>query len=333
MAVSAARCFLACVGSMLLANSAERIVVRFEHFGRSARMHARAIRVSRSLLFCAERPRPEVAFPPRAKSLESHHQNLREAIPPASTIVVGPDEAALKGKSTLDLSNTTDFQNHPIITMMLGVARHLHLTAATQGNPDRSHSRTADSPESMDRIQMGFTPLKANVGQWSIAMTAMIGRMALVITAVAAVAVCTAVKLATAQTTQASLLFVQTAQKIDYKDGVMTLHDVPSQTIFFTDRPNRVVGNLPTNAFVAKWTTDKGPNGFASNPPNAAVTVFQPDGIRTAVVELSNPRLDGSKLSYNVKVLQGIASTQPASGVLVIDDFPEAWARNAFQIR
>jgi hypothetical protein len=110
------------------------------------------------------------------------------------------------------------------------------------------------------------------------------------------------------------------------------LHDVPSQTIFFTDRPNRVVGNLPTNAFVAKWTTDKGPNGFASNPPNAAVTVFQPDGIRTAVVELRNPRLDGSKLSYNVKVLQGIASTQPASGVLVIDDFPEAWARNAFQV-
>jgi hypothetical protein len=187
----------------------------------------------------------------------------------------------------------------------------------------------------MERLQMGFTllhHLKPMLEKWSIAMTAMIRRMVLVITAIAAVAVGTAVKLATAQTTQANLLFVQTAQKIDYKDGVMTLHDVPSQTIFFTDRPNRVVGNLPTNAFVAKWTTDKGPNGFASNPPNAAVTVFQPDGIRTAVVELRNPRLDGSKLSYNVKVLQGIASTQPASGVLVIDDFPEAWARNAFQV-
>jgi hypothetical protein len=139
-------------------------------------------------------------------------------------------------------------------------------------------------------------------------------------------------KLAKAQPaqTQASLLFVQTAQKIDYKDGVMTLYGVPPQTMFFTDRPNRVVGNLPTNTFVAKWTTDKGPNGFASNPPNAAVTVFQPDGAKTAVVELSNPRLNGDNLSYNVKVLQGIHATQAAAGVLFIDNFPEAWANNAF---
>ena len=143
-------------------------------------------------------------------------------------------------------------------------------------------------------------------------------------------------KLATAQPkAQASLLFVQMAQKIDYKSsgpksGVMTLYDAPSQTMFFTDRPNRVVGNVPTSAFVTKWTTDKGPNGFASNPPNAAVTVFQSDGAKTAIVELRNPRLDGNKLSYDVKVLQGISSTQPAEGVLFIDNFSEAWANNAF---
>jgi hypothetical protein len=160
-------------------------------------------------------------------------------------------------------------------------------------------------------------------------MTARVGSVALVIVAIATVAVSVAAGLAIAQT-QPSLLFVQTAQKIDYKDGVMTLYDVPSQTMFFTDRPNRVVGNLPTNAFVAKWTTDKGPNGFASNPPNAAVTEFHPDGIKTAVVELSNPRLDSSKLSYNVEVLQGIASTQPSVGVLFLDNFSEAWARHAF---
>ena len=143
-------------------------------------------------------------------------------------------------------------------------------------------------------------------------------------------------KLATAQPKPAaSLLFVQMAQKIDYKktdasSGVMTLYDVPPQTMFFTDRPNRVVGNVPTNAFVSKWTTDKGPGGFASNPPNAAVTVFQSDGAKTAIVELRNPRLDGNKLSYDVKVLQGISSTQPAEGVVFIDNFSEAWANNAF---
>ena len=143
-------------------------------------------------------------------------------------------------------------------------------------------------------------------------------------------------KLATAQPKpQASLLFVQMAQKIDYKktdaaSGVMTLYDVPTQTMFFTDRPNRVVGNVPISAFVTRWTTDKGPNGFATNPPNAAVTVFQSDGPKTAIVELRNPRLDGNKLSYDVKVLQGISSTQPAEGVVFIDNFSEAWANNAF---
>ena len=116
---------------------------------------------------------------------------------------------------------------------------------------------------------------------------------------------------------------------IDYKDGVMTLHGVPAQTMFFTDRPHRVVGNVPTDKFVARWTTDTGPNGFATVPPNAAVTVFQPDGAKTAIVELSNPRLDGNKLSYDVKVLQGIASVQPAEGVLFIDNYT-GWAADAF---
>jgi hypothetical protein len=138
-----------------------------------------------------------------------------------------------------------------------------------------------------------------------------------------------AVKYATAQP-KPSFLFVQSAKKIDYKDGVMTLYDVPGQTIFFSDRPNRVVGNLPTDSFIAKWTTDKQPGGFAANPPNAAVTIFEPNGVRTAIVELTNPRMEGKNLAYNVKVLQGISpTTQPAEGVLFIDDYT-GWAAQAF---
>jgi hypothetical protein len=158
---------------------------------------------------------------------------------------------------------------------------------------------------------------------------AMTKNVVLALAAIAALGLYPAAKLATAQT-QPSLLFVQTAQKIDYKDGVMTLYDVPTQTMFFTDRPNRVVGNVPTDKFVTKWTTDKGPNGFAANPPNAAVTVFQPDGAKTAIVELTNPRLDGNKLSYNVRVLQGIGPAQPAAGVVFIDNYT-GWAANAFE--
>jgi hypothetical protein len=153
-------------------------------------------------------------------------------------------------------------------------------------------------------------------------------RVSLAIVAVAILALYPAVRLATAQP-KPSYLFVQSAKKIDYKNGVITLYEVPGQTIFFTDRPNRVVGNLSTDKFVAKWTTDKESGGFAANPPNAALTVFQPDGVKTAIVELTNPRLEGKNLSYNVKVLQGISSAQPAEGVLFIDNYT-GWAANAF---
>jgi hypothetical protein len=47
---------------------------------------------------------------------------------------------------------------------------------------------------------------------------------------------------------------VASYKKTDASSGVMTLYDAPSQTMFFTDRPNRIVGNVPTNAFVTKWT-------------------------------------------------------------------------------
>ena len=74
-------------------------------------------------------------------------------------------------------------------------------------------------------------------------------------TTITLLALSPAARLATAQT-KPSFLFVQSAKKIDYKDEIITLYDIPKQTMFFTDRPNRVVGNLPTDRFVARWTTD-----------------------------------------------------------------------------
>jgi hypothetical protein len=111
---------------------------------------------------------------------------------------------------------------------------------------------------------------------------------------------------------QPSLLFVQTAQKIDYKDGVMTLFGVPFQTVFFTDRPYRVAGHLPTDEFVAKWTTDTGPNSFAKDPPNAAVTVR---AARHAVCGDSGRCLGGTRT-------RGSRGTG-AGGLILIDTFQE----------
>src|SRR5262245_57052486 len=80
----------------------------------------------------------------------------------------------------------------------------------------------------------------------------------------------------------------------------LTLEHGLGQTIYFTDRPARVVGASPTAAFLQAL-------GFtAANPPNAALVVETGPGDEAiAVVELTNPRYDeGTKTAtYDAKAL------------------------------
>ena len=46
------------------------------------------------------------------------------------------------------------------------------------------------------------------------------------------------------------LLFVQSAGSMSFSDGVLTLKDVAPLTIFFSDRPQRVAGHMPTKSFM-----------------------------------------------------------------------------------
>ena len=106
-------------------------------------------------------------------------------------------------------------------------------------------------------------------------------------------------------------LFVQTAKNVAYKDGVLTLQDVSPVTVFFSDRPKRIVGNVRNDVFLQKWTD--GRNSFKSDPPNAVLSVFNDKAAPTsAVVVLNNPRLQGKNLAYDVRTLKG---DLPASGI------------------
>ena len=67
-------------------------------------------------------------------------------------------------------------------------------------------------------------------------------------------------------------LFVQTAKDIAYKDGVLTLQDVSPVTVFFSDRPQRIVGHVRNDLFLKKWA--EGSNSFKSDPPNAVLSVL-----------------------------------------------------------
>jgi hypothetical protein len=104
-------------------------------------------------------------------------------------------------------------------------------------------------------------------------------------------------------------LFVQTAHDVSYDEGKLTLHTVAPTTLFFSDRPDRVTGHITSQEFVESW--DKGDDSFASNPPNAVLSIFHPEGVSDIVVELMDPSLTSGQLTYVVEILDG---EMPASG-------------------
>jgi len=131
-----------------------------------------------------------------------------------------------------------------------------------------------------------------------------------------------ATKFAAAQTKAPAkppeFLFVQTAKNVAYKDGVLTLQDVSPVTVFFSDRPKRIVGNVRNDLFLQKWTD--GSNSFKSDPPNAVLSVFNDKAPPTsAVVVLNNPRLEGRNLAYDVRTLKGDLPASGIEGTLFID--------------
>lgn len=84
-------------------------------------------------------------------------------------------------------------------------------------------------------------------------------------------------------------------------DYTITLEQGLGQTIYFSDRPERIVGASPTPAFLRGL-------GFADdNPPNAAILLDAGNGTQEmAVVELFNPRYDeeARTATYDLQVLE-----------------------------
>jgi hypothetical protein len=103
----------------------------------------------------------------------------------------------------------------------------------------------------------------------------------------------------------ADYLFVQTAKAMafDRSENRLTLEGVSPVTLFFADRPERIAGNMRTETFVPFWSTGK--DSFLSDPPNADLSILEGDQLRQVVVVLHDPVLEGDRLSYTVKILQG----------------------------
>ena len=116
-------------------------------------------------------------------------------------------------------------------------------------------------------------------------------------------------------------LFAQTAREMTSDGGTVHLHGASPATLYFSDRPQRVVGHLTTKQFVEEWSV--GEDSFAEDPPNAVIS-FVEKGDETpedAIVVLKDPVLESDTLTYTVDILEG---SLPPKGELVsvfIDPF------------
>ena len=96
----------------------------------------------------------------------------------------------------------------------------------------------------------------------------------------------------------ASVLFVQNGTGGTLSETTLTLTGVSSQTGWFTDRPYRDAGQIPTEEFLSQW--DEGESSFADDPPNADFTCEVEGEVVNYAVELTSPHLEGGDLSYAV---------------------------------
>jgi len=115
---------------------------------------------------------------------------------------------------------------------------------------------------------------------------------------------------------------VQTAQGVDSDGTTLTLRGVTPATLYFSDRPKRVVGHMSTGDFVDLWAV--GDNSFETDPPNAVLSFLEPDAAapEDAVVVLKEPSLgDAGDLSYSIEVLEGKVPSQAGPVTLFIDPF------------
>lgn len=111
------------------------------------------------------------------------------------------------------------------------------------------------------------------------------------------------------------LMFVQTAEdlKVDPAAKTLRLVNINPQTIYFSDRPQRIAGNVTMAAYLDEWKAGEGPDNFASDPPNATLSIYEPgrQDNTLVVVEISHPVVEGKDLIYKYKLIEG---EMPKSG-------------------
>ena len=96
----------------------------------------------------------------------------------------------------------------------------------------------------------------------------------------------------------------------------LTLNNV-SHVIYFSDRPDRIAGHMSLEDFVKNW--NDGPDSFTADPPNATLSVLDESGTTETVVELLDPKVDGTSITFAVKIIEGKLLESFGPATLFID--------------
>lgn len=176
------------------------------------------------------------------------------------------------------------------------------------------------NPQTVDRIARVLAERRLTRRDAMREGTAVLAAGAAALAGVAAAAASEATPAVTSATPASALpgprtefLFVQSFEQgtVGPKAGAsgtfeLTLANGLGHTLFFSDRPERIVGAAPTPQFL------KGMNFPVGNPPNAAlVAEVAPGDEDIAVLELTNPRYDSTTntATYDVIPLKDYRST------------------------
>jgi hypothetical protein len=115
-----------------------------------------------------------------------------------------------------------------------------------------------------------------------------------------------ATPMATPTAADVSLLFVQTARSGSIAastapgESTLTLADVGSSVIYFSDRPNRTVGTIATADFIEQFAA-----AATDDPPNAALVAKVGDAEAIFIFELFTPAYDAAEngVRYRIREL------------------------------
>jgi hypothetical protein len=119
------------------------------------------------------------------------------------------------------------------------------------------------------------------------------------------------------------LMFVQTAEdlKVDPAKSTFRLVKVNQQTLYFSDRPQRIAGHIKMADYLKEWTAQAGKDNFKADPPNATLSVYEPGQADSTVVvvELTNPVVEGADLVYTYKIINGKMPVKGGATALFVD--------------